>query len=171
MARRHLEALVADGLLVASLAASAGRGRPARVYELTDRGRSLLAGSTDELSVEYVSLTSAFATHIAATSSTPERDARSIGRAWGASLAAKVPERTVVQLLGRLGFSPEPRDERVVALRTCPLLEAARAHPEVVCQVHLGLVQGASAQYGGTGRGGRLDAFAERGACVLQLPR
>ena len=30
----------------------------------------------------------------------------------------------------------------MIELRSCPLLASARAHPEVVCDVHLGLVVG-----------------------------
>ena len=56
-----------------------------------------------------------------------------------------------------------------VRLRTCPLLEAARRHPEVVCEVHAGLVEGADAAYGGTGTGVDLRPFAVPGACLLAL--
>ncbi len=54
-------------------------------------------------------------------------------------------------------------------LRTCPLLDAARRHPEVVCQVHLGLVDGALAAHEVTAPGARLEPFARPGACVLTL--
>ena len=81
-------------------------------------------------------------------------------------------------LLDRLGFSPdtEPGDEPVgvggttVLLRTCPLLDAARQHPEVVCQVHLGLVAGALETHRAPSTGLRLVPFARPGACVLSLP-
>ena len=50
--RRHLDALVADGLLTecpARPSASRGRGRPARVYALTDEGRSAFPHAYDDL--------------------------------------------------------------------------------------------------------------------------
>lgn len=102
------------------------------------------------------------------------------------------PVGRVVGLLDRLGFSPELEpadgpapgadvaagpvpDARVsaggtVLLRTCPLLDAARRHPEVVCQVHLGLVAGALETHDEPSEGLRLVPFARPGACVLELP-
>jgi predicted ArsR family transcriptional regulator len=50
--RRHLDALVADGLLTECAArpsAARGRGRPARVYALTDAGRSAFPHAYDDL--------------------------------------------------------------------------------------------------------------------------
>ncbi|MEO7422274.1 MAG: transcriptional regulator, partial [Ornithinibacter sp.] len=57
-----------------------------------------------------------------------------------------------------------------VLLRTCPLLEAATRHPEVVCEVHAGLVAGAHTAHGGSGEGVVLEPFALPGACRLTLP-
>jgi predicted ArsR family transcriptional regulator len=76
------------------------------------------------------------------------------------------PRRRTVHLLDRLGFSPvtEPGS---VALHTCPLLEAARADPGVVCEIHLGLITGALEAFGGHGPGADLVPFAEPGACRL----
>jgi predicted ArsR family transcriptional regulator len=50
--RRHLDALVADGLLVEREprpSASRGRGRPARTYALTDAGRAAFPHAYDDL--------------------------------------------------------------------------------------------------------------------------
>jgi predicted ArsR family transcriptional regulator len=50
--RRHLDALVADGLLVETeprRAAHRGRGRPARTYALTDTGRAAFPHAYDDL--------------------------------------------------------------------------------------------------------------------------
>lgn len=99
------------------------------------------------------------------------------------------PTERVVGLLDRLGFSPAVEREGTaptpaggtgirddgdagptVLLRTCPLLEAARRHPEVVCEVHLGLVAGALEALDESSEGVRLAPFARPGACVLDLP-
>ena len=106
-----------------------------------------------------------------------ERDAGAAGRPGAA--AAVEPRQAVLGLLERLGFSPEesePGDgtgeggDPDVLLRTCPLLEVATRHPDVVCQVHAGLVAGSHAAHGGSGDGVVLEPFALPGACRLTLP-
>jgi predicted ArsR family transcriptional regulator len=76
--RRHLDALVADGLLVEReprALAQRGRGRPARTYALTDRGRAEFPHAYDDLAstaLRYLRATggeqavAAFADHRAA---------------------------------------------------------------------------------------------------------
>jgi predicted ArsR family transcriptional regulator len=77
--RRHLDALVSDGLLVEREprpSASRGRGRPARTYALTDDGRAAFPHAYDDLAstaLRYLRQTggdeavTAFAEHRAAT--------------------------------------------------------------------------------------------------------
>lgn len=165
MARRHLDRLLADGLVSARTEPS-GPGRPSRRYGCTPAGRAALA-TEDDLAEEYLALAAAFAEQLAVASVDPAPVARAVGRGWGERLA--VGSGDALDVLDRLGFSPRPR-ENVVELRTCPLLEAATAHPEVVCEVHLGLVHGVDAALGGPGTGGSLTPFAEPGACLLRLP-
>ena len=43
-------------------------------------------------------------------------------------------------------------------------------HPDVVCQVHLGLVAGALEAHDESSDGLRLEPFARPGACELVLP-
>lgn len=180
--RSHLATLVAGGLATATPLPVAGRGRPASGYEATPRGRSLLtsadAPAADLLGQDYLGLTSALATHLRSRGPKPQREARAVGRIWGEALAAQEvtaiedvvgtgsARRRTIRLLDRLGFSPLAA-KGTVALRTCPLLEAARADPGVVCEIHLGLVTGALATFGGSDRGARLVPFAEPGACRL----
>ena len=76
----------------------------------------------------------------------------------------------MVDLLDELGFAPDADQGersagsrgRTLRLRTCPMLESAREHPEVICRVHQGLVEGALG-----GADVTLLPFAEPGACVL----
>ncbi|WP_159902455.1 helix-turn-helix transcriptional regulator [Ornithinibacter aureus] len=195
--RHHLRALLAAGLVqVPDTADAGGRGRPATRYVVTPQGRRTASGVVegDPAAEEYLALAGAFADRLAALGVDTSEESRAVGRAWGASLAARDvaaagggpagPARErVVELLHRLGFSPVVRPTpdrdigreggrdigREVELRTCPLLDAARRHPEVVCQVHAGLVSGADAGYGGSGEGVRLVPFASPGACHLTL--
>ena len=171
--REHLDALADAGLVRRERAPVAGRGRPAWLYS---------AVPDDELPggvAEYAGLASALAETIEQTSSSPRRDAIDAGMRWGRQLATERgpvrgseadARRRVVQLLDGLGFAPQP-DARhaVVRLTRCPLLEAARRHPEIVCGVHLGIVRGALEMYGGETERADLLAFGEPGACVLDL--
>lgn len=186
--RHHVTALVAAGLVdVAPAVGAPGRGRPATRYRTTPTAEGLVGGS--EMVGEYVALAAAFAERLAEQGGDPGGDARSIGQAWGEALlvrdadsgpagrsAAAAPHVKVMGVLGRLGFSPsvDPPASATVLLRTCPLLESARRHPEVVCQVHRGLVEGVlgdtTARRADAAGGVRLEPFARPGACVLTLP-
>lgn len=68
--------------------------------------------------------------------------------------------------------------ERVIRLRACPVRDLARAHPEVACGIHLGLLQGlldhVAAPGGEPGKRDRglsasLDPFVEQELCVASL--
>ena len=186
--RHHLRVLVRAGLVSEEPRPPAGgRGRPAAGYAVTRAGHEALgAGVGGAAAQEYVALAAAFADRLAERDGDPGADSRAIGRAWGTGLAARhsteqgdVEERPVgrvVGLLDRLGFSPEvepapdPGSGPTVLLRTCPLLDAARRHPDVVCQVHLGLVAGALEADDQGADGLRLQPFARPGACELALP-
>jgi predicted ArsR family transcriptional regulator len=187
--RHHLRVLL-DARLVREegAAPAAGRGRPAVRYDLTPSGRAVIrddAAGRGSAAAEYVALAAAFAERLAERDGDPGSDARAIGRAWGTGLAATDADDVgvgtsgqdrVLGLLERLGFSPSAEDAdgpgsgTPVLLRTCPLLDAARRHPEVVCQVHLGLVAGAIEAQGEPSDGLGLVPFARPGACVLTLP-
>jgi predicted ArsR family transcriptional regulator len=178
--REHLDALVARNLAVRGLAAPSGRGRPAHTY--------LAAQQTehDARVRDYVGLATALAGQIARTSQDPTADAQAAGQAWAAQLLTADPapaparagtrnphlaaRRRVVTLLAELGFDPSAdRRARSVALRRCPLLDAARRHSEVVCGVHLGIVQGTLHLLGADPQHTDLQPFAEPGACRLTL--
>ena len=53
-------------------------------------------------------------------------------------------------------------------LRRCPLLDVARQYPEMICQVHKGLISGALTELGGDDVGVDLLPFAEPDACRLR---
>ena len=74
----------------------------------------------------------------------------------------------MLDLMDDLGFAPEVSPE-VIRLRQCPMLDVARAQPDVVCAVHRGLVEGALEERGVAPDGVRLDVFAAPGACLLHL--
>jgi predicted ArsR family transcriptional regulator len=171
-ARKHLLGLVTRGLATSELLPSGARGRPARQY----------AASRDaepDLRIrDYAGLATALAGQISRSSAHPHSDAEAAGEAWGRVLAEDIPvgrgqrraRRAVIELLARLGFEPDTDASATsVRLRRCPLLDAARAYPDVICPVHLGVIRGALAAWGGRREAATLVPFAEPGACLVQL--
>jgi predicted ArsR family transcriptional regulator len=171
--REHLDALVDSGLVRRERAPIVGRGRPAWLYSAVPDDEQPAAVA------EYAGLATALADVIEQTSNSPRRDAIEAGRRWGRQLAADLgpdggggpdARRRVVQLLDGLGFGPQPDGRHaIIRLTRCPLLDAARRHPDIVCGVHLGIVRGALEVYGGEPDRADLLAFSEPGACLLDL--
>lgn len=163
--REHLEALVEVGLVDRTAGGAAGRGRPAALYR---------PSAADPAAREYAGLATALAGHLARTSADPQRAAREAGTEWGRELidggVDAETRRAILDRLARLGFDPhDDGPQRGIALRRCPLLDAAKRYPAVVCQVHLGTVEGMLERLGTPSAGTQLNAFAEPGACRLFL--
>lgn len=153
--RGHLEVLREAGLVHREPGPRTGRGRPPWVHGLTEVGRSAVRRlDSTEAGPGLDALAMAFVRHLG-TLPDPSGTAREVGRSWAGSLGPVTRARTprgragaAVEMLDGMGFTPVrvgraggPGEE--VELRSCPLLESASAHPEVVCQIHLGLVEGA----------------------------
>jgi predicted ArsR family transcriptional regulator len=95
----------------------------------------------------------------------------------------------VIEAFTRMGFAPEladtseptkskPERERIIGLHACPVRELARAHPDVGCAVHRGLLRGllsnAVAECGGSKAArqpmsAHLEPFVEPELCVARL--
>lgn len=170
--REHLDALVALGLAERGTAAGRHRGRPAACY------RPAAADPATAVQA-FATLATVLAGQLARISTQPQYDAEAAGMQWGRSLlddqsGADDPRQAVLDALARLGFAPtppgpdgpDPPDS--VALRSCPLLDAARQYPEVVCGVHRGIVLGMLERLDAP-LAAELTAFAEPGACRLRL--
>jgi predicted ArsR family transcriptional regulator len=171
--RDHLDALEHAGLVRRHTAAPQGPGRPRALYEVVAAGAA---------HVEYAGLATVLASTIRRTSDDPRVAATLAGSQWGQELAAAHgrpaqadgpgARREVVAVLDELGFAPDgDQDNSVVRLTRCPLLDTARRFPDVVCAVHLGIVQGALAEYGADPDAAELYPFSEPGACRLELDR
>lgn len=174
-AREHLDALVARGLATREQAPAQGRGRPAWRY-----AAAVDQPEPDPRVRDYAGLAAALAGHLVRTAADPAAQGLAAGREWGRALARDraipsvgpraTPRHRVVALMDDLGFSPDAdAAATTVALRSCPLLDTARQYPQVVCQVHLGLVRGVLEHHGGDPRPTALLPFAEPGACRLHL--
>jgi predicted ArsR family transcriptional regulator len=170
--RFHLDVLRRAGLVGSRSQPRATAGRPRTVYT---------ADSHRELG-GYPALTRLLAAHLADTPETRAVRAEQAGVTWAAELTAEADPpagvdaeeaaRTVTGMFAQLGFDPELAGEetdRQIRLRACPFRAAARANPEVVCSVHLGLLRGTLTRLGAPPTTARLLPFVEPELCLAQL--
>lgn len=172
--RLHLDYLAQSGLALRERAPGTGRGRPSWHYR-ADPDRP----EPDPRVREYGALAGALAAHIVRTSRLPADDAHAAGLEWGRqearerdlhSTSGADARRTVVSILDGLGFAPAAsKRQTTVHLMSCPLLDVARQYPEVVCQVHRGLIAGLLEALGGDPAGADLRPFSDPGSCRLLL--
>lgn len=119
----------------------------------------------------------------------PERAALEAGRAWGRHLAdAPAPFqrldpaealKRLNRLMAGIGFSPEfehdtghtDPDEVRIRVRNCPFGTVAEQHADVVCRLHLGLIQGALEELDVPMAADRLDPLVEPHLCLAYLRR
>lgn len=135
--RAHLGVLVRTGAATRSTQPSGGRGRPREVYTATPLAPDGPAALAEVL-----------AERLARVAPDVTAEAVAAGRAWADRFpdtdAGTRPDTgglgPVVEVLDRLGFEPEVADGAVL-LHACPFRGVAAAHPDVVCNAHLGLVQ------------------------------
>ena len=170
--REHLDTLVRAGFATRTRAQPQGRGRPAWIYQAT----SVISPAS-----EYAALALVLSSAITRISAHPSADAEQAGEEWGRGLARRrgaaptTPESArdrAVELFDDFGFEPRqaPDSPALVRLTRCPLLEAARSNPTIVCSVHLGMLRGVLDEYGADPEGSALVPFAEPGACRIVVP-
>lgn len=115
----------------------------------------------------------------------PRRRAIEAGRSWAHQVAATEgrtdpsaatptddPVDGLVGLLDELGFAPqrtEARDGSRIELRHCPFLELVEDSSEIICAVHLGLMQGSLQASEAPVGVDRLDPFVQPDRCVAHL--
>lgn len=170
--RFHLDSLVRTGQVETVDAERRTIGRPPQLFR-TVRGM-------DPTGPRHYQLLAGLL--VQSLSHDPEPVARSVeaGRAWGlregATTAAASTDGVdhLIGLLDELGFAPEPRVEDAhaqIGLRHCPFLELARSGPQIVCSVHLGLMQGAMQAWKSSLTVDRLEPFVQPDLCVAHLAR
>ena len=174
-ARFHLEALVQAGLASKERQQRESLGRPSMAYSAT--GEDGPAGQR-----RYRLLAEMLTSMIAGVLPQPGEAAAEAGREWGRYLTGQLPpyERldapeAVERLratMESIGFAPVLTAEGSryrLLLRQCPFREVAERHQDVVCALHLGLMQGALAQMRTPVTVGRLQPFAEAWGCTAEL--
>ena len=151
--RFHLDRLCDEGVVARTRLAPTGVGRPRTGYvAVRDR-------------LDYQSLAEILALELGDNTEQRRRRAERAGRRWAERITAGTPERlaeqpsdslnhqaaTTAEIFRRMGFGPElapPQEpsganrQRTIRLHTCPVRDLARAHPEVGCAMHLGLLEG-----------------------------
>jgi predicted ArsR family transcriptional regulator len=172
--RFHIDALLRAGRVEQVLGDSAGRGRPPILFRASRR--------MDPTGPTNYRLLAAILTGYVARDPDAASIAAQLGRSTSPALVAssaqgRAPSRTravtqLVELLAELGFEPEPADgrrAREIRLRHCPFQNLAEQHGEVICSVHLGLMQGALSAMRAPVHVDRLDPFVEPDLCVAHL--
>lgn len=171
-ARFHLDGLVAAGLAHRTLEPRSTPGRRRVVY----------TAPTAEPASRSYGLLAEMLTGLVATMNGGGEPAVEAGRAWGRHLVERgLPSQRLsaddsLARLGRLlddvGFQPEvaPDDAgATIALHHCPFREVAAEHQDVVCAIHLGLMQGALAELDAPWTATELRPFVSPRLCVAQL--
>lgn len=167
--RRVLGALTRDGLLTVESVRRTGPGRPANAWSITPAGRSVLDGTDEATTVVGV-----IASYL--VESVGPEAAHALGLRWSEAHGGLLDGAAdgvdgLVEVLDALGFAPLRRNTEegeTVLLRSCPLLGPAVAHPEVVCQMHRGMVDG-MVQRLGARQGVDLLPFADPQGCTVEI--
>lgn len=173
--RFHLDALVEAGL---ADRASEDREQPGRPRTLYTAG----VGSAHAGRRSYRLLAEILASYVAGQSAQPAGAAIQAGKAWGHYLAdrpapfqhidAVASTEQLVRTLDDVGFAPEAvttAGEQQILLHHCPFREVAEEHQDVVCSIHLGLMQGLLAELDAPLEAQHIDAFVEPSLCVAHL--
>lgn len=170
-ARAHLDLLERAALVLSELEERHQRGRPRRLYHPREYPtRTDGPDSYQEL-----------ARILAASLNNPEgvRTAEALGVQWGLTAIDGPPpavrsstreevQRRLVAMLDGFGFSPTPRTDGHIELGACPFVEVANEHPDVVCGLHRGALNGAAEALGFSGQVA-LDPFTTADTCRVRL--
>jgi predicted ArsR family transcriptional regulator len=170
--RPHLERMREVGLLDVRTEVRSGVGRPQHLYSISSDAPSLgLEPPTFPMLAQML-------VSLAARAGANGDDAAEVGREQGRldaltrTDAASCLEALVAQL-DSLGFDPavEGTDDgevAVVAFAHCPFRELAEAHPELVCSLHRGLVEGFVGGFGG-GEVEEFHSIVHREPCQVTI--
>ncbi|MBA3955847.1 MAG: helix-turn-helix domain-containing protein [Acidimicrobiia bacterium] len=179
--RPHLERMRDVGLLAVETDGRGGVGRPQHLYSLAPDAPSL------GLEPPPMPLLARLLAGVAGSAGVTPEEAAEVGREQGRRDALGTGSRrpqdgntsmsacvqALADELARLGFDPAVAgdDEAVsVAFTHCPFAEVAQSHPEIVCHLHRGMVEGFVEVAGGA----NVERFAtllDRSPCRVDLSR
>lgn len=171
-ARFHLDALVAEGLAE----------RRTEPRETPGRPRVLYAAAGTSPGPRSFGLLAEMLTGLVASLDGAGPAAVEAGRQWGRHLVDRpTPSEPVDateatdrlnRVLDEIGFRPELRrgtDGTEVHLHHCPFREVAERHTDVVCALHLGLMQGALSELRAPLQAASLEPFVGPDLCIARI--
>lgn len=171
-ARFHLDGLVDDGLAE----------RAAEARDVPGRPRILYTARAEAPGPRSYRLLAEMLTGLVASLNDAGPAAVEAGQAWGRHLVdrpapsqpvdADGAMRRLNRVLESIGFQAEVRHSpsaTEVRLYHCPFREVAERHTEVVCAIHLGLMQGALAELHAPLEARSLEPFVTPYLCVARL--
>jgi predicted ArsR family transcriptional regulator len=169
--RPHLERMREVGLLDLQVDARGAVGRPQHRYRLAADAPSL------GLEPPVFPLLAQLLATVADRAGVDANDCVEVGWMQGELSAAATPPAPCVEALTAdleaMGFDPavgsdDDRTETVIAFTHCPFRELAEAHPELVCHLHRGLVEGFVAARG-DGTVTEFHTVADRDPCQVTV--
>ncbi|MCA1691537.1 MAG: helix-turn-helix transcriptional regulator [Acidimicrobiales bacterium] len=167
--RPHLERMRDVGLLDVEIDGRGTVGRPQHRYSLAADAPSL------GLEPPAFPLLARLLAQVAAQAGVEPGDAALAALDQGRDLAARRPRAGCVAALtaalDELGFDPAVAGDGqmvTIAFTHCPYRELAEIHPELVCNLHRGLIEGFVEEIGGAGVE-RFGTLADRDPCQVEL--
>ena len=180
--RPHLERLREVGLLEVESASQGSVGRPQHRYMRTEGAPSL------GLEPPAYPLLADLLAQLAAELGPRDDDVAEVGRMWGRQEADALGEggtepgdvgvsegspcvAALVAELAELGFDPSTScadSSTTVSFTRCPYRGLAEAHPELVCCLHRGIVEGIVERVGGASVAS-FATLADRDPCRVEL--
>lgn len=162
-----------------------GRGRPSWLYEAT------VTTDPEQIAQEFANFSAAVSQQIAETSPHPEATALALGRTWGKQILKdqQIPshahidadtesrgQRFVVHaakirlFLSRLGFEAKPGESPAeIVLHQCPLINDNTSDPQLICQMHAGMLDHVVSTLSRDRLGTELLPFVGPGICQVNL--
>ncbi|UVO11184.1 transcriptional regulator [Mycobacterium sp. SVM_VP21] len=183
--RFHLDALCEDGAVARTRIKRDGVGRPRTGYvAVRDR-------------LDYRSLAEILAMELGETPAERQERAERAGERWADRILASddsvteapvTPNRSaagdgidecadrIAGIFARMGFGAEltaaddgDGSRRTILLHVCPVRDMARAHPEVSCAMHRGLLRGLLNAENAPGGSAELEPFVEPEMCIARV--
>jgi predicted ArsR family transcriptional regulator len=169
--RPHLERMREVGLLEVAADTRGSVGRPQHLYRLAADAPSL------GLEPPTFPMLARMLLRVAQVSRVDVADVVDVGREQGAADAARAARRqrscvaALSARLAELGFDPatvEDDEVATIAFTHCPFRELAEAAPELVCNLHRGLVEGFVDEHGGADVRD-FNTLVDRTPCQVEL--